>query len=112
MPIASRKIPSLAPVDMDGTKGTPGKYFFSTASAGPITLGSSVGGLASGRIGGTGVMVILESPMTLAKAARVPSTVSPGKMRQLILAPARWGSALLAWPPSNRVATQVVRNRL
>ena len=33
----------------------------------------------------------------------------PGKIRQFTLAVARWGNALLACPPSNRVATQVVR---
>ena len=37
------------------------------------------------------------------------SAVTPGKMRQLTLARARCGSALVAWPPSSMVATQVVR---
>ena len=32
----------------------------------------------------------------------------PGKMRQLMLASARWGSAFRAWPPLIMVTTQVV----
>jgi hypothetical protein len=35
----------------------------------------------------------------------------PGKIRQLTVATADWGSALSAWPPASRVATQVVRSR-
>ena len=34
---------------------------------------------------------------------------TPGRMRQLTLALAICGSALVAWPPSSLVATQVVR---
>src|SRR6478735_1825760 len=109
MPTASRKMPSVAPVDIDGTIGTPGKYCATSFSAGPITLGSSGGALATGRIGGTGVIVTLGSPIAATSAAWVSSTVRPGNMRQLTLAAARCGSALLACPPSSNVATQVVR---
>ena len=35
---------------------------------------------------------------------------SSGSIRQFTLAAAVCGSALLAWPPSSRVATQVVRS--
>ncbi len=38
------------------------------------------------------------------------SGCSSGSSRQLTLAAAVCGSALLAWPPSRRVATQVVRS--
>src|SRR5271167_3691877 len=112
MPMASRKIPSVAPVDMVGTKGTPGKYLATSASAGPKILGSSGGATATGRTGGTKVTLTPGSPITATKAARVSSTVSPGNIRQLTLAAARCGNALLAWPPSNSVATQVVRSML
>ena len=42
---------------------------------------------------------------------RAPALVElwPGRMRQLTVARASCGSALSAWPPSSRVATQVVR---
>ncbi len=33
----------------------------------------------------------------------------PGKIRQLTVAVADWGSAFSAWPPASMVATQVVR---
>src|ERR1700689_4533842 len=112
MPIASRKIPSVVPVDMVGTTGTPGKYLADSFSAGPVILGSSGGGTASGRPGGNIVTVTPASPITVSRVALVPSTVSPGKIRQLTFAAARCGSALVAWPPSSKVATQVVRSML
>src|SRR5215469_687386 len=112
MPIASRKIPSVAPVDIDGIKGTPGKYFATRFSAGPIILGSSGGGKAIGRTGGTAETLTQGSSIAATRAAFVSCTVSPGKIRQLTLAEARCGNALLAWPPSSRVATQVVRSML
>src|SRR5882757_236233 len=105
--MASRKMPSVAPVDMVGTSGTPGKYFATNLSAGPTIFGSSGGGMATGRIGGTGVTLTPGSPMTFTSVAWTASTVSPGNIRQFTFALARCGSALLAWPPSNRVATQV-----
>src|SRR6202043_3356687 len=42
--------------------------------------------------------------------ARTDSVLTPGKMRQLTIARARCGSALVAWPASSIVATQVVRS--
>ena len=52
----------------------------------------------------------LRRPPVRCNSASVPSTVSPGKMRQLTLAVARCGSAFSAWPASSSVATQVVRS--
>jgi dipeptidyl aminopeptidase/acylaminoacyl peptidase len=65
-------------------------------SAGPMILGSSGGGTAIGRTGGTTVTLTPGSPIAAIEGASVPSTVSPGKMRQLMFARARCGSALLA----------------
>src|SRR4051812_29656831 len=110
MPIASRKMPSVAPVDIEGITGEPGKYLAASFSAGPMILGSSAGGWATGRIGRSGVIVTLGSPIGAVSAAWVSAPVRPGNIRQLIVAAALWGSALLAWPPSSKVATQVVRS--
>ena len=46
----------------------------------------------------------------LLRKFRTAATLVPGKMRQLMLALARCGKALSAWPPSSMVATQVVRS--
>src|SRR5258708_17661526 len=99
MPIASRKMPSVAPVDMEGINGTPGKYFATSFSAGPMILGSSGGGTAMGRIGCTGVTLTPASPIAATRAALVLSTLSPGEIRQLNFAPARRGKAVFAWAP-------------
>ena len=93
-----------------GTTGTPGKYWAESFSIGPTMAGSSGGVLASGRSGGTGVTVTPASATTFCSCACTSAIGWPGKMRQLMLAPARCGSALLAWPPSSSVATQVVRS--
>src|SRR5471030_384266 len=50
------------------------------------------------------------SAMARSSARRTVSCVTPGKMRQLMLARARCGRALVAWPASSMVATQVVRS--
>src|ERR1700759_828784 len=102
MPIASRNIPSVAPVDIDGINGTPGKYFSTSFSAGPKMAGSSGGGTAIGRIGATGVILTPGSAIAATRAACVPSTDSPGKMRQLTFAVARCGNALLARRQTNK----------
>ncbi len=54
-------------------------------------------------------MVTLSSSTALRSTASTSSGVSSGRMRQLIRAPAVWGSAFSACPPSRPVATQVVR---
>src|SRR5688572_25480707 len=108
MPIAWKKMPSVAPVDISGSIGRPGKYFAATALAGPTIFGSSVGGIAVGRTGWLIVTFTL-GPASSFSLAKVASTVSPGKMRQLMLAVARCGSAFSAWPALTSVATQVVR---
>src|SRR4051812_46394456 len=95
---------------MLGRKGTPGKYFATRRSAGPIIFASSGGGTAIGRRRPTIVTVTLGSAIARMSAALVVSASSPGTIRQLIVALARCGKALGACPPSNIVATQVVRN--
>src|SRR3569623_660504 len=80
MPIASRKIPSVAPVDIDGSIGTPGKYLSATVFIGPTILGSSLGGMPIGRIGVFAVTVTL-GPASSLSLASVTSQISPGKDR-------------------------------
>src|SRR3569623_1150128 len=109
IPIASKKIPSVAPVDIDGSIGTPGKYLSATLFIGPTILGSSFGGMPIGRIGVLTVTVTL-GPASSLSLASVPSTLSPGKIRQLMLAVALCGSAFSACPALSRVATHVVRS--
>ena len=46
---------------------------------------------------------------SFSSSPRTASLELPGKIRQLTFARARCGNALVAWPPSSMVATQVVR---
>jgi hypothetical protein len=57
----------------------------------------------------TNFTVSLSSPKMEISWRRISSGECPGKMRQLTMACAVCGSALLAWPAVRRVATQVVR---
>ena len=73
--------------------------------------------MISGFIGGAGlktglfmgVIRILSSARIRTSVLCTSSTDSSGRMRQLMMAPAFWGSAFVACPPSSIVATQVVR---
>jgi hypothetical protein len=58
----------------------------------------------------TGVILIRSPANARASVSRTEASVSLGSTRQLTMARAIWGSAL-AWPPSSRVATHVVRMR-
>src|SRR5277367_4322603 len=114
---AIRKIfPSLAPVDIVGTQGTPGHStanVFSSAAvtsgnngdAGTFTTGITV---PSAAFCSTKSTVTLGSATTLIKVWCTCSGSSPGKIRQFTLARAVCGNALAACPPFNMVATQVV----
>ena len=72
------------------------------------------GGVSGGWMAGLlrrGLAEIFTSgPATFCRAASVVSGVSPGMMRQLMLAAACCGRAFWAWPASTWVATQVVRS--
>lgn len=48
MSTADMYSPSVAPVDIDGITGMPGKYFALSASIGPMRAGSSGGIFATG----------------------------------------------------------------
>src|SRR5262249_37342344 len=109
MPTGVRKAPSVAPADMAGTTGVPGQYSATSLSTGPNTFGFR-------GCGPLGLSLRLAPPDHLlsgsaassASFCRTCSGVVPGKIRQLTLAVARWGSALVACPPDSMVAMHVV----
>src|SRR4029079_18786328 len=109
MPAGVRKAPSVAPADMKGTTGTPGHILAVRVSTGPKIFGSKgCGPLGTSLRLSAKLTLISGSATSSCSLARTCSGVVPGKMRQLILASARWGKALLAWPALNKVGTQVV----
>src|SRR5438477_12878464 len=111
MPAGVRKAPSVAPADIDGTTGTPGHILAASSSTGLKILGvRGCGPLGTSLRLSAKVTLISGSATSSCSLARTCSGVVPGKMRQLMLASARWGRALLAWPAFNRVGTQVVCN--
>src|SRR5262245_300438 len=74
----------------------------------PMTSGRSGDGLL-GVAAPTNEILICGSATISTSLSRTAFGDTPGRMRQLTLAVASCGSALLAWPPASRVATQVVR---
>src|SRR5690242_15450651 len=108
MPALRRKSPSDAPVSMLGMTAAPGHI-----AAVMLSIGSSTSGTSGDGGDGTGGDVIATcTPVSLTTRLIVATTLSgdsSGSRRQLMFAPAVWGRALLAWPPSSRVATHVVR---
>src|SRR3954452_24383426 len=96
---------------MSGITGVPGQNSFVTSAIGFITAGVSGDGAL-----GFGLSIhVISMPGSLRTFAIVSPTASadsPGSTRQLTVALAICGNALSAWPPSSRVATQVVRNWL
>ena len=73
----------------------------------------SIGSVDFGKSGSVGCVLVILMPvsaMMRANVARVSTELDVGTMRQFTFAVAVWGSALYAWPPDNRVATQVVRS--
>src|SRR6266853_1362229 len=108
MPALMVKRPSVAAASKVGTTGTPGHICALTDSTGPTI--SRVSGGAGESVGScVGVILILSFAMTRARVFCTSATGSPGRMRQFTVARARWGRALVAWPASSIVATQVVR---
>ena len=68
-------------------------------------VGAAIGPRTSGIVTATA-----GSSAILTSCARIASRDTPGKMRQLIFAVARWGRALVACPADSMVATHVVRS--
>src|SRR5436190_13347576 len=110
MPTALRNDPSVPPGCSIGTTGTPGHMALEILSIGPSTDGGNeVGGGGALRVLGM-VTATFGSSTSLIRVWRTSSGATPGKMRQLTLAVARCGRALVAWPALSIVATQVVRS--
>src|SRR6516165_6629599 len=94
MPAMRRYLPSVAPVDMEGTTGTPGHIMASVRSNAEVTSGSrGEGGTATMGINlpsevfsGTTVTFTWGLATTRSRVLRTSSGSSPGKMRQLTLA--------------------------
>ena len=109
MPAERRYCESVAPVAMVGTTGTPGHSPRVTVSTALMSSGvSGDGGL--GKNLPVGVTVI----SSFARRATSCWRTSSRLVRQHAAVhdgAAVCGSALSAWPPSSRVATQVVRSR-
>src|SRR3954468_4956649 len=96
----------------------PGHIRATSVSSGFITSGANGGGgkpraedatSSTLPLGSYDWTLMLGSANTSIRTRRISSGESPGKILQFTLAVARWGNALLACPPANRVATQVVR---
>src|SRR5579871_2406332 len=101
--------PSVAPVSMSGTIGNAPQIDAVTEL---ITLSTAAGridgGLATAVSGSVNATAV--SATTERSVCSIVDASTPGMMRQLIVAVARCGRALRAWPPSSIVATQVVRS--
>src|SRR5689334_9161977 len=109
MPTLRRYRLSVAPVDMVGMTGSPGHMATVTRSTVPMnSVVNGEGGLGLG--GATIATAIWSSASTRTRVCSTSSIESLGSTRQFTVALAVWGSALLAWPPLIRVATQVVRS--
>src|SRR5215467_11752449 len=116
MPPMRVYFPSVAPVDMVGTKGMPGHILVKVFSMALVTSGSSGEGgtgttgttFPSGSACATMLIFTFGSLATRWRVFRISCGSSPGKIRQFTLARAVCGSALGAWPPESIVATQVV----
>src|SRR5205809_2430036 len=87
-------LPSVAPVDMVATRGTPGRVMLSVFSMALVTSGSNGEGgtgttgtaLPSGPVCDTMVILTLGSLATRSRVLRISCGSSPGKIRQLTLA--------------------------
>ena len=108
MPALRRYVPSVAPVSITGTMGTPGHIVAVAASIAAITSGLK-GDAGLGLAWPTAVTLTPESATTRSSVRRTASGASPGRIRQFTTALARCGSAFSACPPSSIVATHVVR---
>src|SRR5207248_1267567 len=116
MPALRVYLPSVAPVDMVATRGTPGQLivkilfiaWVSSGSSGEGGTATTGTGFPSGSVCDTMLIFTFGSLATRSRVLRISCGSSPGKMRQLTLARAVCGSALGAWPPESIVATHVV----
>ena len=86
VPAALVKRPSVAPVDMAGTRGIPGHILADTFSIGATIVLVRGGGGETGLGTPTGVTLILSSAKTLISCPRTDSMDSPGRIRQFTLA--------------------------
>jgi hypothetical protein len=93
---------------MTGTTTAPGYISLVSDSTTFITSGRSGDGLL-GLASPTNEILICGSATISISLSRTDAGDTPGRMRQFTFAVASCGSALLAWPPARRVATQVVR---
>src|SRR5262252_7499661 len=90
-----RKRASVAPVLIAGTTRTPGNISFMSISTAANTSGRSGDGWLSVALF-TNDTLICGSANTPIRVSRTDAGDTPGRMRQLTLAVARWGNALLA----------------
>src|SRR5215471_7419153 len=109
MPAGVLKEASVAPISSCGITGTPGQRLAASALMGLMISGVSGGATLASLRAGRVVTLICGSATSSASLSCTACALVPGKMRQLMLASARCGKALLAWPPLIRVTTQVVR---
>src|SRR4026209_1947183 len=94
---------------MAGTTGVPGQYFAVSFSTAPNNFGFRIcGPLGTSLRVDANVTLIAGSPASSASFWRTCSGVVPGKMRQLTLAGARWGGAVVGGRPDGVVAMHVV----
>src|SRR5260370_7843544 len=114
MPAMRVYLPSVEPVDIVPTRGTPGQALLKTFSMACVSSGRSGEGgtgttgttFPSGARCGTMVTLTLGSLATFSSVLWTTSGSSPGKMRQLTLARAVCGSAFGACPPESMVPPQ------
>src|SRR3954462_8443116 len=98
MPTFLRYDPSVAPVDISGTTGTPGHIFWVIFSIGPNTS-AAIGDGGLGLALCKGVTLIPASLNTLISVVWIGAGSAPGSIRQLTVAGAVWGNAFSACPP-------------
>src|SRR6185437_9766264 len=110
IPTALVNSPSVAAASNIGSTGTPGQNSAVSFSIGSITAGVNGGGGDVGPRVSSVATLISGSATSSSSFARTASVGTPGKIRQLTIARARCGNALVAWPASSMVATQVVRS--
>src|SRR5450755_4783376 len=94
-----RNAASVAPAAISGTIGVPGQILAATFCTGVRICGVSGGGtLVTSLLLSVAVTLIWGSATTRLSVPSTCSTGVRGKMREVMLASARWGRALLAWP--------------
>src|SRR5215203_1513148 len=109
MPAARRYNPSVPPITIIGTAGTPGQSDVVTAVMADMRSSRRGEGGPLWGVPST-VITIAVSAMIRWSVDVTDATDSSGNTRQLTFAVAICGRAFLAWPPSSCVATHVVRS--